>query len=172
LRLQSRAAILLKKVNEDRKTPAREPTFRLIGGKKRFLHLLANYILGAKESIDVMTTSERFIVLRFFLEKYFVERAKVGVKLRFLLDKKGNEKAAKEHQQLMESYHSVSFRYARLVDQVPMIIFDGEKATIVTSLEKNPFEAPSLFTTSPTITHALEISYNVLWNKAENLIPP
>ena len=72
----------------------------------------------------------------------------------------------------MVDYHSVSFRYARLVDQVCMIIFDEERATIVTSLEENPFEAPCLFTTSPTIVHALEISYDVSWKKAENLIPP
>jgi sugar-specific transcriptional regulator TrmB len=167
LRLQSEAAKLIKNFKEEKTALAEEPRFLVVNGKKQYLQLFANLISEAEKSIDVMTTLERFAVLQCFLEKYLLERLENGVKVRFILENIENKQALKEHQKLMVESPLVSFRYARASHHVPIIIFDGKKAAIAMSLERKPFESPSLFSTSPTIIHALKSCYDAMWEKAE-----
>jgi len=166
LRLQSKAAKVLQKFKEEKTVRVEEPNFLLIRRKKQYLDLAVKLIVEAKESIDVITTLNRFNALRVSLEKYFVERANNGVKMRFMMEKTENKQVLKEHQKLMMKYPLISFRYTRVGEQPPMIIFDRKKATIVTSLEELPFESPILFSTSPIIIRALGLCYDTMWEKA------
>jgi sugar-specific transcriptional regulator TrmB len=178
---QKNAIILLKKIRGKnlKKLPMEEPYFCLISEKEANLLRIRKALSSSKETVDIITTSNRFKTFAPRFGEDIGNALKRCVTFRIIVEKSINLEILRivkdffttENVKNLNSDSSLILRHTSAAPLSPMWIFDAKEVVIDTSLEGGLGESPTLWSNTPSLVTVFRDYFETKWITAfENTV--
>ncbi len=96
------------------------------------------------------------------------ESLEKGVKVRFIVFKPQEEKAATRIIQTLKKKGAFSIRYTSHPPPATLTIFDGERIMVTTSPTPDPLETSCLWAKNPSIAEVFQDYFELMWQVSED----
>jgi sugar-specific transcriptional regulator TrmB len=160
---------LIRKLgNNLEKTPRieEEPELIVIPKKEALIKRLGNGLKNTRWSIDIVTTTQRFLqAMELFFEIY--EKAlERGVEVKVITEKVGNETLPENVQSLLPK---PNFRLRCVVTRPPanLAIFDKREAFVAVIPAASLAESPAIWTNYPSFLAMYQDHFETMWGQAK-----
>jgi sugar-specific transcriptional regulator TrmB len=116
-------------------------------------------------SNDVIGNVKTFNEMMYSESEFFKKALKRGVKFRFILYRPESEKSVLHIDQAFKNNPNLQIRYVTGAPSVAMVVQDKKEA-LLSTIAKDPNEAPSLCSTNPVFVATLHNYFELLWKTA------
>ena len=163
---KEKTKILLQRFENKAEDVSQEYALILIPKREAVIKRIGNELKNAQQSVDHVTTMQRFMQAIHQYFAFYKEGAERGVKFRVITEKPKDDKAFSKAMQELWLTPSVKVRYLSQLPKANVAIFDRKEAMVTVYPATGLTESPCIWTNHPSLLSIYQDHFETVWRRA------